>query len=352
LKLDDPLSKYVPDFPNGDNVRISHLLSHTAGVPDFISPEEASRRGLEFEPGTRINYSNNGYQLLGRVIEKVSGQPWDEYLKEHIFAPLGMAHTGYDKTEELTGRATPYLVGKDGSYAPVPAQDARDAYAAGGLYSTVEDMSRWEQGLDSGKLLRAETLARATTPGVLSDGRETAYGFGWMTSNYRGLREVGHGGDITGFNTFVARYPDEKFTVIVLENMGMRPPGPLPDAGNLAHQIAAIWLAGRMQEPDARPNFAVSTSVLDSYVGRFKLDAPQAVVQAMGSLLTFYRQGDHLAVEVNGQKLPLDAKSATVFQAFGSTAVLTFIPGKGGKCLEVVVTLMGLREFHAFRDER
>jgi hypothetical protein len=172
-----------------------------------------------------------------------------------------------------------------------------------------------------------------------------------MTSTYRGLREVGHGGDITGFNTFVARYPDEKFTVIVLENMGMRPPGSLPDAGNLAHQIAAIWLSGRMQNPDARPNFAVSPSTLDSYVGRFKLNAPDAVVQAMGSLLTFSREGDHLAAEVNGQQIPLDAKSEAVFQAFGSPAVLTFIRDKDGKCTEVVVTLMGLREFHAFRVE-
>ena len=351
LKLDDALSKYVPDFPNGEKIQISQLLSHTAGVPDFISLEEAGRRGLEFAPGTRIDYSNNGYHLLGKVIERVSGQPWDEYLKQHVFTPLGMSHTGYDRNPELAGRATPYVVGADGAYASIPLPDAREADAAGGMYSTVEDMARWAQALPLGKLLRSETLELASTPGTLPDGRRTSYGYGWMTSTYRGLREVGHGGDITGYNTFVARYPDEKLTVIVLENMGMRPAGPLPDAGNLAHKIAEIWLADRLQKPEARPNFAVSTSTLDSYAGRFKLDAPDQVIQAMGRFLTFVREGDRLAAEVNGQKYQLDAKSETVFQALGSPAVLTFIAGKGGRSPEVVVTLMGLREFHAFRAE-
>lgn len=351
LKLDDTLSKYVPEFPNSEKIQISQLLSHMAGVPDFVSLEEAGRKGLEFAPGTRINYSNNGYHLLGKVIEKVSGQPWDEYLKQRIFTPLGMLHTGYDNTPSLAGRATPYVAGADGAYAAIPLPDAREAYAGGGLYSTVEDMARWVQALPLGKLLRPETLELATTPGTLADGRRTSYGYGWMTSTFRGLREVGHGGDITGYNSFVARYPDEKLTVIVLENMGMRPAGPLPDAVNLAHQIAEIWLAGRLQKPEARPNFAVSVSTLDSYAGRFKLDAPDPVIQAMGRFLTFVRDGDRLAAEVNGQKVPLDAKSETVFQAFGSPAVLTFIAGRGGKSPEVVVTLMGLREFHAFRAE-
>ena len=143
---------------------------------------------------SRINYSNNGYQLLGRVVEKVSGQPWDEYVRDHIFKPLGMKDSGLDRTQELAGRATGYLAGDDGAYTAIAVQDAAGANSAGGLYSTLEDMIRWEQGLSSGKLLREETLQRASLPGKLKDGRTTAYGLGWMTSTYRGLREVGHGG--------------------------------------------------------------------------------------------------------------------------------------------------------------
>jgi CubicO group peptidase (beta-lactamase class C family) len=320
-------------------------------VPDFIPYEDVKKQPPEFEPGTRINYSNNGYQVLGRVIEKVSGQAWDEYLRDHIFVPLGMRQTGYDRAEELAGRATGYLAGKAGAYEPIPSQDARGAYAAGGLYSTIEDMVRFEPGLVSGKLLPRKALDQASTPGLLKDGRRTAYGYGWMTTTYRGLREVGHGGDITGFNTYIARYPDEKFTVIVLSNSGMRPPGPLPDAGDLAHRIAAIWLASRMQNPDACPDVRVAPATLDLYVGRYKVDAPEAVIRQMGAYIVVTREAGRLIAQANGMQLPLDAKSESVFQAQGSPAELTFVRDGTARCPELVITLMGLREFHALRVE-
>ena len=351
LKLNDPMSKYIADFPDTDRILISHLLSHTAGVADFIPYEELKTRPLEFEPGSRISYSNNGYAILGRVIEKVSGQPWDEYLRDHIFLPLDMKHTGYDRTPELTGRATGYLAGKDGQYQPIAPQDGLGAYAGGGLYSTVEDMVRWDGGLSSGKLLRKETLERASTPGLLTDGRRTVYGLGWMTTNYRGLREVGHGGDITGFNTYYARYPDARLSVIVLSNVGMRPPGPLPVSADLVHRIAEIWLEDRMQTRDVLREVKVTTASLESYVGRYRLDAPAVIIQNMGSHIVITRQGDRLMAEANGMKLPLLAKSDTVFQAPGSPAELTFVCGGNERCPKVVVTLMGLREFPALRIE-
>jgi len=351
LKLDDPLSKYIVDFPNAEKILISHLLSHTAGVADFIPYEELKKLPLEFEPGSRINYSSNGYSMLGRVIEKVSGQSWDEYLRDHIFLPLGMKHTGYDRTQELAGRATGYLAGADGQYHPIAPQDALGAYAGGGLYSTVEDIVRWDVGLSSGKLLRKETLERASTPGLLTDGRRTVYGLGWMTTNYRGLREVGHGGDITGFNTYFARYPDFQLSVIVLSNVGMRPPGPLPVSADLVHRIAEIWLEDRMRTRDALPEVNVAAAALESYTGRYRLDAPAVIIQNMGSHIVITRQGDRLMAEANGLKLPLRARSETVFQAPGSPAELTFACGGSERCPKVVVTLMGLREFPALRVE-
>jgi CubicO group peptidase (beta-lactamase class C family) len=148
----------------------------------------------------------------------------------------------------------------------------------GGLYSTVEDMVRWDGGLSSGKVLRKETLEHASSPGLLTDGRRTVYGLGWMTANYRGLREVGHGGDITGFNTYFARYPDDQLSVIVLSNVGMRPPGPLPVSADLVHRIAEIWLGDRMQKTDV-PEIKVAPAILESYTGRYRLDAPAVIIQ-------------------------------------------------------------------------
>ncbi|HET8549080.1 MAG TPA: serine hydrolase domain-containing protein [Bryobacteraceae bacterium] len=343
VKLDDPLSKYVTGFAEG--IRISQLLGHTAGVPDFMSLDEARKRSLEFEPGTRINYSNNGYHLLSRVVERVSGQPWDEYLRDHVFTPVGMKNTGWDKTEELAGRAMGYLFEKD-SYRAAALQDARGAGAAGGLYSTVEDLVRWDKALAAAKLLRKETLELAMTPGVLKDGRRCRYGFGWITGAYRGLREVGHGGDITGFNTWLSRYPDEAFTIIVLSNTGMRPPGPLPAAGDLAHRAAEAWLGDRMKE-DVPKYVALDPATLDRYVGRYRLNAPEAVQRAMGGDIVITRSGARLMPEGNGMKLPLDAKSETVFEARASSAELTFVCS-GGDC-RMILTLAGLREFEALR---
>lgn len=351
LRLDDPLSRFFPDIPDAGLIRIAHLLSHTSGIPDFIPLEEVRKRPLEFVPGTRINYSNNGYQILGRIIEKVSGRSWEEYLHEHIFAPAGMKNSGFDRTRHLPGRAAGYLSGKDGAYSAVPMEDAEGAYAAGGLYSTVEDMLLWVQALNSGKLLSREVLQRATAPGLTSDGRKTVYGFGWMTRSFRGLREYGHGGDIPGFAAYFAQYPDEDFAVIVLSNIGMRPPGPLPDAGALAHRIVEIWLNDRLQ-PDGPPApVPVSASTLRSYTGRYKILAPEVIIRNMGSEIVVVLQGERLIAEANGIKIPLHATSDTHFQSPGSPAELTFVRDDDGKCSKVTITLMGLREFDAVRME-
>jgi D-alanyl-D-alanine carboxypeptidase len=350
VKLDDTISQYVADIPGGAKIRVSHLLGHTAGIPDFIGYDEMKRRSLEFEPGSRINYSNNGYGILGHLIERVSGQTWDGYLREHILAPLGMKNSGYDVGGELPGRATGYLLGKNG-YEASSITDARDAYAGGGLYSTVDDLVRFEQGLLAGKLLKRETLERAWRPGTLTDGRTTAYGFGWIVTELGGVREVGHGGDITGFNTYLAHYPDQKLTVIVLSNTGMRPPGPLPLAVDLAHAIAAIWLGDAVQKTAAPVSARVPAETLDAYVGRYRIDAPEAVTSQMGTHIVVTRQGDRLFAEAGGMKAPIDAKSETVFQAAGSPVVLTFVRSGPGKCPALTITLMGLREFRAARVE-
>lgn len=351
LRLEDPLSRFLPEIPGAGEIRIAHLLGHTSGIADFIPLEEVRKRPLEFVPGTRINYSNNGYQLLGWIIEKVSGLSWADYLREHIFLPAGMTNSGFDRSLELPGRAAGYLPGKEGRYVPVPIENAEGAYAAGGLYSTVDDMLRWMQALNSGKLLSRSLLQRATAPGVTSDGRKTVYGFGWMTKSYRGLRKYGHGGDIPGFNAYAAQFPDENFSVVVLANIGMRPPGSLPDAGALANRIAEIWLKDRMQPNGPPTSFPVAVSTLRSYTGRYKLHAPEVILRNMGADIVVVLEGERLFAEANGMKIPLHPSSDTHFELSGSPAELTFIPGAGGKCPKVVITLMGLREYEALREE-
>jgi CubicO group peptidase (beta-lactamase class C family) len=284
-------------------------------------------------------------------VEKASGKSWEEYLRENVFEPLGMKRTGWDRTPELPGRAMGYLAGKDGTYQPVAAQDAAGAFAAGGLYSTVEDMVRWDEGLAKAKLLKRETIERAFSPGRLTDGRQTAYGMGFIIGKYRGLREIGHGGDITGFNTWIARYPERDFAVVVLSNTGMRPPGPLPTAGDLAHRIVEIYLKDYLEKPQQKAPVQVSAAALDAYVGRYELDAPAPVIEQSGRFLTIVREGGRLIGQDKNTRIPLEAQSETIFQAPGSPIVLTFVRGAGGKATEIIVTLMGLREFRARRME-
>src|SRR5215831_12154293 len=178
LKVDDPVKKYMPDAPAAwDKMTIFNVLTHTAGIPNFTSfpdyqssepfattPEKLVARfrdkPLEFQPGERMNYSNSGYVLLGYLIEKVSGQSYEKFVQENIFTPLGMKDSGYDSNSAvIPRRASGYTNGPNG---PVNAGFIHMSvpFAAGALYSTTEDLLRWEQGLFGGKLLSAASLQK------------------------------------------------------------------------------------------------------------------------------------------------------------------------------------------------
>jgi len=348
LSIDEPVSKYLPDFLPGNRVKIRNLLNHTGGLPDFMSYEQAISKPLEFEPGTRVSYSNIGYQMLGRIIEKVSGKSYEEYLHENFFKPLGMSSSGVDQDASLKDRACGYLNAPEG-FTSVGRNAAIDAYAAGSLFSTVEDLLLWNEALDSGKLVKPETLQLVFTPSRLSDGREAVFGLGWMIGRYKGLREIHHGGDITGFSTEVARFPEQKFTVIVLSNIGMRPPGPLPNALDLTRKIAEIYLGDQMKEEAPAQALELSHALLDLYVGEYEIEAPEVVLREGGRTFTITREGDRLMGESKMGKGELLAESETVFQAKGSPVRLTFTKDPDGKVNRVLFSIMGVREFPAHR---
>ena len=271
------MAKYLPDCPSADKFTIRHLLTHTSG----ITPGEGGT--LQFVPGERVDYSNYGYQLLGRIIEKVSGFSYEQFLRSSIFAPLGMTNSGYDHQEAiLRHRASGYVAGSEGQFRNAGCIDMSGPFSAGGLYSTVEDLFVLDQALWTEKLLKRETIEAAFTPVKLTDNRQGAYGFGWMLNRFRGLREVAHGGDIEGFNTYLARYPDQKFTVIVLSNLAMRPPGKLPTAGELARLITGIYLGGSMEPEAEDKEVALEAKHLDRMVGVYASRLPSKYSSTLG----------------------------------------------------------------------
>ena len=351
LRLEDTLEAYVPGVNGGDRITIAHLLSHTAGMPDFMGFEQAAKLPRDAAPGERLNYSNLGYSALGRVIEKASGKSYEAYLREAILDPLGMKDSGLDRKASALeeGRAAGYVVGKDGAYQPAEFSDTERDPAAGGLYSSAEDMAAWARALTAGGIIAPALLERAWTPVTLNDGRKGRYGYGFMLNSYRGLREAAHGGDISGFNTWVAFYPSEKLAVIVLSNVGMRPPGPVPEASALAHQVVEL-VAGERLGPASTPPVAVAEAVLDRYVGRYRIEAPPPVQAVMGDSLELRRDGARLLARGKQGEGELVAESETEFRVPQGPVRIEFVAGPAGAPPSAVLTLAGVREFRLVRQ--
>ena len=237
IDLAAPVTRYLPDYPAnpGNRVTIHHLLTHTSGIvgyteipawsstvrnpyspTDFLA--QFSKLDLLFEPGTRFSYSNSGYFLLGVVLEKVTGQPYETLLRERIFAPAGMNDSGYDATQPLLHkRAAGYDKRFDESYVNTAYLDMTQPFSAGSLYSTVEDLYRWDQMLLTDKILSAKSRERMFTPGLSN------YGYGWTITSTNGVRTISHSGGINGFSTFLTRNPDSKRVIILLNNTGGAP---------------------------------------------------------------------------------------------------------------------------------
>ncbi len=240
LKLDGKITDYLTDYPKaaGDKVTIHQLLNHTSGIPSYTGlPDFMTKRSrdpstpaeflkvfselpVEFEPGSKFRYNNSGYFLLGSIIEKVSGKTYEKILQENILDPLGMKNTGYDwHATILPKRATGYER-RLGSYRTAPYLDMSLPYAAGSLYSTVEDLYVWDQALYTDKLLSPKLKEVMFKPNL-----ET-YAYGWMVRQLPpdqpggGNTMIAHGGGINGFNTLIERIVEDRHLVVLFNNTG------------------------------------------------------------------------------------------------------------------------------------
>ncbi len=244
LKLTEPITTYLPDYPKatGDKITVHHLLTHTAGVPNYTSfPkffETVSRdpytpmaflkkfqdMPLEFEPGAKFSYSNSGYFLLGVLIEKVTGRPYAQVLQEGILTPLQMRDTGYDLFAPIMPKRAAGYEKEKGGYVNAPYLDMSIPYAAGSLYSTVEDLYKWDQALYTDKLISAAGKATMFTPF-----KDFGYAYGWNVGKNKigdrkdSLLVIEHSGGINGFNTLITRLPQDKQLVVLLNNTGRAP---------------------------------------------------------------------------------------------------------------------------------
>lgn len=254
LTYETTLAEIFTDFPAyGRAITIRHLLQHTSGLIDYedVIPDSIARQVLDndvlvlmraqdstyFAPGAKFRYSNSGYAVLAMIVEKVSGKSFATYLHENIFAPLEMTNSvAYEKgVSEIAQRAMGYRV--EGEKIIFSDQSQTSAVLGdGGIYSSIEDLLKWEQAWHTNKLVSSATRTQAFTPGTLSDGSNIEYGFGWFLDEYRGHKRMRHSGSTCGFRNELQRYPESKSAVIILTNRAE------PEMEPLANKLADLFL--------------------------------------------------------------------------------------------------------------
>jgi CubicO group peptidase (beta-lactamase class C family) len=258
VRLDDPLSRYLPDYPGGDRITLLQLLNHTAGVRDYTAipnyVESAIRRDMntaqmidvfrnerpDFAPGSRWAYSNSGYVLVGAVIEAVTGEPWYAYLERALFRPLGMNHTGYGNDPRFAAlQVRGYSYDRD-RVVPARLLSMTQPHAAGALVSNVDDLLRWNRALHEGRVLGNAAYTRMITPVGRAAEAASRYGFGLYNDRVRNRAVLRHGGAIFGFISALSYIPGPDISVVILENDDASDDA--EPAGTIARRLAAMAL--------------------------------------------------------------------------------------------------------------
>lgn len=339
LALGDSAALYLLDFaPQLKDVSIEQLLSHTSGVPDYTKswrmwlPEFSNDislhdllgrirgKSLDFAPGSRYEYSNSNYVLLGAIIEKVSGQSYGKFVEQRIFVPLDMRNTAYGGFERAAAMRARGYEADDGKFSAPRSVSTSLVYAAGGVVSSADDLARWDVAVSGGKLLKASSWQRVFTAVPPS-----RYGYGWSIGQLQGVAEYSHGGSIYGYTSFVARLPEQGLYVAVLANAS----GDAPVEA-LARRVGAIALGKPL--PDYR-RVSLAKSVLEEYAGSYRADD--------GVMRTVKRDGDHLLIErKGGRKVELYPYSDSAFVT-DTLAQAEFVRDPQGRVVELVLTSNG-----------
>ncbi|MFN2141335.1 MAG: serine hydrolase [Candidatus Promineifilaceae bacterium] len=311
LSVTDPVSRYLPDFPHGDEITLHQLLNHSSGVPDLPEYIDLASHGpilrqaatldeligraagqpLQFAPGSQFQYSNIGYVMLGRIIEKVTGQSYATYLTEHIFQPLEMTATGYDVAADIVPHRAAGYTWDGSAYHNSEFIDMSNAGGAGGLISTAPDMYKWDRALYTDKVLSADARNAFFTPTVSME-PGVGYAYGWAILETPEHTMAVHSGGVNGFDTFVIRDPAEELYVIVLSNVEN------PDAQNVAEGLAAIAYGEPYELPQQRSAVELDPAIYTKYVGVYQLTPDIMITVTTRDGRLFARNGGNPEFEI------------------------------------------------------
>jgi CubicO group peptidase (beta-lactamase class C family) len=284
LNVTDKLSKYFPDYPKGDSITIEQLLTHTSGIYSYTSDADfmqnevskpANRqkmmalfkdKPLLFSPGTKWDYSNSAYSLLGYIIEDVAKMPYEKAVRRYIFTPLGMVNSGFDFTHlSSKDKATGYFRLTIDKNEPSPIVDSSVSFSAGAIYSSTGDLYKWYQSLQNNTVIKKVSKEKAQTPVM------NKYGYGWGIDTVAGKKSVGHSGGIHGFNTNMVSIPEDNTCVILLANVANS------NLDKITKDIFSILYNMPYELPKEKTAISLSEEVLKQYTGVYEL-SPELVV--------------------------------------------------------------------------
>ena len=344
LSLDDDIRKYIPEVPDfGTTITLRHLASHTSGLrdqwnllsmagwrmDDVITKEHvlklvSKQKELNFNPGDEYAYCNTGFTLLAEVVSRISDMSFAEFTEVNIFEPLKMSNTlFYDDHEKVVkNRTYSYNSSSDGykksvlNYANVGATS---------LFTTVEDLSLWAMNFSDINVGDSTIINKMNTPAILNDGKTFGGALGQFVGEYKGLNEIQHGGADAGYRSYLTRFPDENFAVVVFSNSAEF------NSGRMAHKVVDIYLKDKIKSEDNQKEVkeesesdvvAIDESVFTTYVGAFELQP--------GFIITISSSETQLSAEATGQsKVPLTPISTTEYKLEGVQAKIEFIPNEG-----------------------
>ena len=354
LATSDSVARFVPDFPNGDRITLQHLLTHTSGIPEIndlhdydtfaLSPHTAAQLvakfaglPLEFQPGSKQEYSNSNYELLALVIEKVSGESYGEYLRKHILAPAGMNDSGHDgdASQLIPNAASGYRPAGLRDYEKAPYLDWSNKTGSGSITSTVEDLYRFDRALRTGAVLKAASLRKYSV-----ECEENCYGWYWDTiSGHRAMFGRGRG---PGFTAELDRFYDDDITVIVLSN------GYSTGAQNpIARALCAIALGQEPPQPPAVRALTLPQAELAAEAGDYQY-GPEFFTPY--EKFTLKAQPGYLLMERGSFRAPLVPVSPNQFLERIFFGKVTFSRDAGGKVTGCTVRY-GNKDFPARRLE-
>ncbi|MBB6369312.1 serine hydrolase [Chryseobacterium shigense] len=310
LSVKDPISKFIADYPRGNEITVENLLTHTSGIYEPLrnreyfrllhSGESISRNKqisffkdepLDFEPGKQFSYTNSGYILLGVIIEKITGMPYEEAVRKMILNPLKMDHTGFDYPSLTSPEKTvPY------AYLSKTKQEKTEIWnpeltgSAGQIYSTVEDLYKYYTGLRDYKIVSKEAFKKATTPFL------SGYGYGWFIDDLYGKKVINHGGNIEGATSYLAMLPEDDICIVLLNNITSKK---LEKAGNT---ILGALLDQPYDLPKPKKEATLDSSTLKKYVGNYHISEDDIIHITLKNGQLFFQNNSGPSVRILPEK--------------------------------------------------